>query len=799
MTQNAIRLCPTCGRENAATILRCPCGALLTGVDLSSRAEPVAAPAPTQAKPETDIGPICPVSICPVSICPFSDCAQPNPPGSEVCVYCNRPLHESQAPETEPARHVFHLPRALDERYRVVEALPAGGAEAELFIVEPSVGGDERLVAKVYRHGIHPKPEVQKRLAAIDPAHKVRLIESGLSEGFTYELMEYCRHGSLRGLLRSGPLAPDRLREVAAELAIALVAVHEANLIHRDLKPENVLIRTLKPLDLVLTDFGIASVLDATLRFTGTARTLAYGAPETLAGILDQKADFWSLGMILLEATLGRHPFADLSDAVILHRLTTRPMDLAEVREPNLKKLLRGLLLRNPKARWGGDEIRRWLAGDADLREPADEADLSKIKPYRIGDESCFTPEQLAVALARHWTLAVSDLENGLLMTWFRQELQDQNLVRFLIDLNFDRQVALDLRLLRLLLYLAPGLPPVWRGESVGLGAILAKVGQALKGDQAAARFLVDLLQDRVLAAYAAAGNPEIGDLLQRWQSAFEQFQTGWQAAEARLRQRPKTGDTVYFDDVVYGQHAGLNPPPEGLVHARLLAMIYDEAWQARLRSLLQTEVARYGLDCPWLTELGQPADCPAAQLLVLHGLLPEARRQASKLAEKRTEAAAQARVQQRQLQENGVLALEELARAAQPLIFHDAACQELAGALDTYFALLAEVRALGSADEATLTLRNRLVRVEPYANRLRLRLDDFMIRRTENRGWLNRHTAQVVAGAVVLTILAGATRWLPWLMFLTALTLAWRLLPNFFQGRALRKLGRQVERLSGE
>jgi len=70
------------------------------------------------------------------------------------------------------------------------------------------------------------------------------------------------------------------LTELIRSLAAALQAVHAQQLIHRDLKPENLLVRCTEPLEVVLTDFGIASVQDATLRFTSSARTLAYGAPR---------------------------------------------------------------------------------------------------------------------------------------------------------------------------------------------------------------------------------------------------------------------------------------------------------------------------------------------------------------------------------------------------------------------------------------------------------------------------------------------------------------------------------------
>jgi serine/threonine protein kinase len=82
-----------------------------------------------------------------------------------------------------------------------------------------------------------------------------------------------------------------------------------------------------------------------------------------LTGVLDDKADWWALGMIALEAATGRHPFEGLSEQVINHHLATRSVDVRTVYDDRLRALCRGLLLRDPKRRWGGVEVARWLAG----------------------------------------------------------------------------------------------------------------------------------------------------------------------------------------------------------------------------------------------------------------------------------------------------------------------------------------------------------------------------------------------------------------------------------------------------
>ncbi|MEP6701900.1 MAG: protein kinase, partial [Betaproteobacteria bacterium] len=485
-----VRICPTCRVENAPEVMRCACGAILAGIDVVRKdSSPIAEPSTTAAGAALSSG----ESL----VCQYSDCGQASPPGSTICAYCNRAL-DGPAQNLAP-KSLLNLPAILAARFRLVRSLPAKGSEAELLIVEPNAGGPEQI-AKIYRQGIAPRADVQARIAQIDPRRRVQILESGFADGHAYELMEYCVHGSLRDRMQCGPLAGAELHSMIQQLAAAIASVHAAGLVHRDLKPENVLVRSLDPLELVLTDFSIASVLEGTQRFTGVARTLPYAAPESLSGVIDGKSDYWALGMIVLEAVSGTHPFAGLSEAVILHQLTTRNVDVTAVVDRNVRKLLRGLLLREPQTRWGESALARWLAGDPTLPEPFELGPAAGFsEPYRLGEVVCTTPEQLAVALATHWREGIADLGNSQLVQWFRGVQKDHNVVRLLIELRHERQLHVDVQLLKLILYLAPGIPPVWRGESIALPAILAHASQALEGDVEASHWLHALYQHRVL------------------------------------------------------------------------------------------------------------------------------------------------------------------------------------------------------------------------------------------------------------------------------------------------------------
>src|SRR5262245_2650128 len=122
---------------------------------------------------------------------------------------------------------------------------------------------------------------------------------------------EYVRGRTLRSEIEHGPLEPDRAVSIAIEIARALSAAHEQDVVHRDLKPENVLLTDGGSVKVV--DFGIAQLAqDAAPSLTSAGTLLgtpAYMAPEQIDGAaVDGRADLYSLGIVLAEMLTGRHP-----------------------------------------------------------------------------------------------------------------------------------------------------------------------------------------------------------------------------------------------------------------------------------------------------------------------------------------------------------------------------------------------------------------------------------------------------------------------------------------------------------
>ncbi|MCL2635352.1 MAG: protein kinase [Betaproteobacteria bacterium] len=774
--------------------MRCDCGTLLFGVDLTRPVAAGAAASAPEAPPES------PPSAAPVR-CPHEDCDQLNPAGSRVCLYCNRPLPAPGAAEAAPA--LLQLPSALRARYRVLETFKASGAEADILLVEGSLGESATpapRVAKIYRQGILPGAEAQARIAKVDARHRVSVFETGISDGRAYEVMEYCAHGSLRQYMHGQAQATAFIADVIRELAEALQAVHAAALVHRDVKPENVLLRSEQPLDLVLTDFSTASVIDATQRFTGMARTLLYAAPEALSGVLDAKADYWALGMLLLEMATGAHPFRGLSDAVILHHLTTRAMDVSGVADARLRQLLGGLLLRDPKRRWGAPEVGRWLAGDAALPNPVEHGvEPGFAQPYAVLNERCTTPEQLAVAFARHWQAGVADLSSGQLLRWFTTVQKDQNAVRLLLALRHDSGLDVDQQLLRFILHYAPGIPPTWQGRSVELPALLTQASQALRGDEAATDWLCQFYRQRVLDTYAAAGNAQAAELAGRWNTAVESFASAWEAWVALLRshdaqaaQAPDPERVVRYDDVVYGQGASAAParPPLATLHPLFLAAAYDPAWVERLRAKLARELAVLAVQRPQLADAGDPGVMTPVQLLACQALLPELRKRVEE----------QARLEARQAQERANLraalqaSLARIGRYASQVAFLFPDTTSLRRALREHADLLARIRAHGGASDEWLAVRQQALRSEPTTLRLRDLCDRLSERATANAGWFNEHTRAFGFGALIVSVVLRIAGGILFLLATVVGVALWRRLPVLQMVQDIRRLGLSLQ-----
>ncbi|MFD9795576.1 serine/threonine-protein kinase [Streptomyces sp. NPDC059070] len=188
--------------------------------------------------------------------------------------------------------------------------------------------------------------------ARIDHPNVVRVYDVVEEADRLWIVMELVDGRSLeQTLVRGGPVSPREAARIGLGLAEALREVHAVGVLHRDIKPGNVLLG--RAGRVVLTDFGIAAIQDATaLTVVGMlVGSPDYMAPERVGGRPQGPAsDLWSLGATLCAAVGGRSPFARETTLATLHAVLYEEPELPADAGP-LAPVLASLLVKDPEQR----------------------------------------------------------------------------------------------------------------------------------------------------------------------------------------------------------------------------------------------------------------------------------------------------------------------------------------------------------------------------------------------------------------------------------------------------------------
>ncbi len=223
------------------------------------------------------------------------------------------------------------------QRYRLDKRL-AGGGIGDVFLAMDTLLG-QQVALKLLKDTLVTSGELRKRFerevavcAALKSDHIVEVSDYGVTpEGYPFYVMEYLRGQSLGQLLRQqNRLDLSRTVSIISQVCAGLHLAHQGvtlwrdgaklrehvKVIHRDLKPDNIFLVPTALGELVkILDFGIAKIRNDTAEHTNLTNmfvgTFHYAAPEQLrvAKNLDERADIYSLGMILYEMLSGTDPF----------------------------------------------------------------------------------------------------------------------------------------------------------------------------------------------------------------------------------------------------------------------------------------------------------------------------------------------------------------------------------------------------------------------------------------------------------------------------------------------------------
>src|SRR5579875_682184 len=277
------------------------------------------------------------------------------------------------------------------EHYELVRKLGAGGSGIVYLANDTQLM--RPVVLKVLKRGALTLEQMRStvlreaRMAcAIEHPNVCAIYEVGEEGEEAFIVMQYVPGQSLDKLIARGPASLQLVLSVGIQIADGLSAAHSLGIFHRDLKPANVM----------LTDGGLAKILDFGLArrlpqeeldfdpsgpaskpgtppvgatYTARGGTIAYMAPEQfVTGQSSVQSDIFALGLILYEMVSGRHPFhrPDGQDVQSIRAIQFAPPPPLRDIVPEIPRELESVILRclekQPSERYGSAaEVREGL------------------------------------------------------------------------------------------------------------------------------------------------------------------------------------------------------------------------------------------------------------------------------------------------------------------------------------------------------------------------------------------------------------------------------------------------------
>ena len=207
----------------------------------------------------------------------------------------------------------------IEGRYKFIQKI-GKGAFGTVVLVEDTVV-EERLILKFLNANVSSDEEMLKRFVhelrysrRITHKNVIRIYDF-LYVGGSYAIsMEYFPSHTLgTEIANEKPMAPKKAVGYGMDICIGMSVAHQQGIIHRDLKPANILINDTGLLKIV--DFGVAAAAksgDTQLTKTGyVIGSPKYMAPEQILGKkVDERADVYSLGVIMYEMLAGNPPYS---------------------------------------------------------------------------------------------------------------------------------------------------------------------------------------------------------------------------------------------------------------------------------------------------------------------------------------------------------------------------------------------------------------------------------------------------------------------------------------------------------
>jgi serine/threonine-protein kinase len=261
---------------------------------------------------------------------------------------------------------VPNLPQNVD-RFDVIRILGKGGMGTVYLARDQRL---DRLVAVKVLHA-EDMGEAEKRArfmreartaAAIRHPNVATIYEVGETpEGVPFIVMEYSEGETLSQRMRRRPPEAAEFLSIAKQIAAGVAAAHECGIVHRDLKSANIMIEPTGQVKIL--DFGLAkALLNQLPRLTDSSSrrlfgTLHYLAPEQVRGQpADERADLFSVGVILYQMATGQLPFNADAPLMVLEKIRDSEPEPFVARDPAFPtaatKIIGKLLKKEPQDRY---------------------------------------------------------------------------------------------------------------------------------------------------------------------------------------------------------------------------------------------------------------------------------------------------------------------------------------------------------------------------------------------------------------------------------------------------------------
>ena len=251
-------------------------------------------------------------------------------------------------------------------RYEIKKELGRGAMAVVYLAFDPEL--NRNIALKVLHAERCINPDVRRRFvreakAAGRLAHGniVTIYDVGEEQDRPYIAMELLDGRFLDELIRDSEILTwQQVRDIAMQLADALVLAQRNGVIHRDIKPANI-VWLPREQKVKITDFGIAHVDDVTQseatqvgQIVGTPQ---YMSPEQITGRpVDARSDLFSLGVVLYQLLARQRPFSGETIAALTYQIAhqkSRPLgELVSGVPGALTSIVDRLLAKDPAARF---------------------------------------------------------------------------------------------------------------------------------------------------------------------------------------------------------------------------------------------------------------------------------------------------------------------------------------------------------------------------------------------------------------------------------------------------------------